>query len=150
MLNLTWGNNLKGKIYGLEAWADWRAASWWTLAMGATVLKRDLQFKPGSTFLSDLLGTGQVGNDPPYVIKLRSSFNPLTDVTFDLSLRAYGALRSAAVEDYRELDGRLAWQATPAMTVSLSGTNLLHDRHQEYPGGDFIPRRVMGGVELRY
>jgi iron complex outermembrane receptor protein len=149
-LNLTWGNNLEGKIYGVEAWADWRAASWWTLAMGATVLKRDLQFKLGNTFLSNLLGTGQVGNDPPYVIKLRSSLNPLTDVTFDLSLRAYGALRSSAIEDYRELDSRLAWQATPAITVSLSGTNLLHDRHQEYPGGDFIPRRVMGGLELRY
>jgi iron complex outermembrane receptor protein len=150
LLNLTWGNNLKGGIYGLEGWADWRAAPWWTLSFGATVLERDLQFKPGPTFLSDILGTGQVGNDPPYALKLQSSMNPLPDVTFDLNLRAYGGLRQATVPAYRELGGRLAWQATPAMTLSLSGTNLLHDRHQEYPGGDFIPRRIMGGLELRY
>jgi hypothetical protein len=36
------------------------------------------------------------------------------------------------------------------MVLSLSGTDLLRDRHQEYPGGDFIPRRIMGGLELRY
>jgi iron complex outermembrane receptor protein len=149
-LNLTWGNNLEGNIYGFEAWADWRVAPWWTLAFGGTVLKRDLEFKPGNTFLSDLLGTGQVGNDPPYVIKLRSSLNPLTNVTLDVSLRAYGPLHASAIEAYRELDGRFAWQATPSIALSLSGTNLLHDRHVEYPGGDFIPRRVMGGLELRY
>ncbi len=150
VLNLTWGNALKGETYGLEGWADWRVAPWWTLALGATMLERKLRFKSGATFLSDLLGTGQVGNDPPHVVKLRSSMNPLRDVTFDVTLRAYGALRDAAVKAYRELGARLAWQATPAIALSLSGTNLLHDRHQEYPGGDFIPRRIMGGVELRY
>jgi iron complex outermembrane receptor protein len=125
-------------------------ARWWTLAIGATVLERDLRFKPGASFLSGVLGTSQVGNDPPYTVKLHSSMNPLSDVTFDVDFRAYGGLRDAPVKAYRELGGRLAWQATPAITVSLSGTNLLHDRHQEYPGGDFIPRRIMGGVELRY
>jgi iron complex outermembrane receptor protein len=150
LLNLTWGNELQGETYGLEGWADWRVARWWTLAIGATVLERDLRFKPGASFLSGVLGTSQVGNDPPYTVKLHSSMNPLSDVTFDVDFRAYGGLRDAPVKAYRELGGRLAWQATPAITVSLSGTNLLHDRHQEYPGGDFIPRRIMGGVELRY
>jgi iron complex outermembrane receptor protein len=150
LLNLTWGNALKGETYGLEGWADWRVARWWTLSMGATVLERDLRFKPEATFLASLLGTAQVGNDPPYVFKLHSAINPLRDVTFDVDFRAYGPLRGSTVEAYRELGTRLAWQATPAIALSLTGTNLLHDRHQEYPGGDFIPRRVMGGVELRY
>jgi hypothetical protein len=39
---------------------------------------------------------------------------------------------------------------TSALVLSVSGTNLLHKRHQEYPGADSIPRRIMGGVELRY
>jgi iron complex outermembrane receptor protein len=150
VLNLTWGNQLKGETYGLEGWADWRVARWWTLTLGATVLERDLHFKPGATFLSGVLGTGQVGNDPPYVFKLQSSMNPLPDVTLDLTFRAYGALRQSDVEAYRELSGRLAWRLTPAIAISLDGTNLLHDRHQEYPGGDYIPRRIMGGLELRY
>lgn len=150
LLNLTWGNKLKGATYGVQGWADWRAAPWWTLSLGATVLERDLQFKSDATFLSALLGTGQAGNDPPYVLKLRSSMNPFPKVTFDLNFRAYGRLRQATVPAYRELSGRIAWQATPAMVLSLSGTDLLHDRHPEYPGGDFIPRRIMGGLELRY
>jgi iron complex outermembrane receptor protein len=150
VLNLTWGNGLKGETYGLEAWADWRPARWWTLTLGGTVLERDLRFKGSPTFLSDLLGTGQVGNDPPYVVKLQSSMNPLPDVTFDLTFRAYGALRQSDVKAYQELGGRVAWRVTPAVALSLDGTNLLHDRHREYPGGDYIPRRIMGGLELRY
>ena len=147
LLNLTWDNNLEGHTYGIEAWADWRVTPWWTLAGGATLLQRHFNFKPQG---GGLLGQDQNGNDPPYVVKLRSSFNPLPHVTFDASFRAYGPLRSAALKAYQELDARLAWQATPAIAVSLNGTSLLHDRHQEYAGGDFIPRRIMGGVELRY
>jgi iron complex outermembrane receptor protein len=149
-VNLTWGNDLKGATYGLEAWGDVRATPWWTLTLGATVLKRSLRFKSGPTFLTDLLGTGQVGNDPPYVLKVQSSMRPLPNVMFDVTMRAYGALRQSDVPAYQELGSRLAWQVTPAIALSVSGTNLLHDRHQEYPGGDFIPRRIMGGVELRY
>jgi iron complex outermembrane receptor protein len=148
-LNLTWGNNLKGDIYGVEAWADWRAASWWTLSAGATWLQSDLHGTPAG---SGLLGPSQDGNDPPYVVTLRSSMNPLPNVTLDLDARAVGRLRDSAVKAYRELDGRVAWQVTPAVALSLSGTNLLHDRHLEYPGpgADYIPRRIMGGVELHY
>ncbi|MGN6500835.1 MAG: TonB-dependent receptor plug domain-containing protein [Tsuneonella sp.] len=146
-ISLTWGNKLRGSIYGVEAWGEWRAAPWWTLSAGATVLGRDFTFAPGAF---GILGTSQLGNDPPYVLKLHSAMNPVRDVTFDLDLRAYGALREAAVPAYRELSGRLAWQVAPQVALSLTGTNLLHDRHQEYPGSDFIPRRVMGGVELRF
>ncbi|MBO0749623.1 MAG: TonB-dependent receptor [Porphyrobacter sp.] len=148
-LNLSWSNNLQGHTYGFEAWGDWRVAPWWTLAGGATVLWRHFTFKPGG---SGLLGPGQDGTDPPYTIMLRSSMNPLTHVTFDLDLRAVGKLRDTTtpVPAYRELGGRLAWQATRRVTLSVSGTNLLHARHLEYPSSDFIPRRIMGGLELRY
>jgi iron complex outermembrane receptor protein len=147
LLNLTWDNNLKGHTYGIETWADWRVTSWWTISGGATLLARHFTFKPGG---GGLLGPDQNGNDPPYVVKLRSSFNPLRDVSFDAEFRAYGPLHASTVKAYQELDARLAWQVTPKITLSANGTNLLHDRHREYEGGDFIPRRIMGGLELRY
>ena len=146
-LNLTWGNNLKGDIYGIEAWANLQLTRWWTLSGGATWLQRNLDFTAAG---SGLLGPSQAGNDPPYVVTLRSSMSPLTDVTFNLDARAVGRLRDSTVPPYAELDGRIAWNLTPAIALSVSGTNLLHERHQEYAGGDFIPRRIMGGVELRY
>lgn len=147
MLNLTWQNGLEGATYGAEAWADWRVTPWWTLSGGASLLRRDFKFKPGAT---GILGTAQLGSDPPHKFTLRSSMNPLPDVTFDLSFRAIGKLPSPAVPAVTELSSRLAWQVTPNVALSLSGTNLLHDRHQEYPGGAFIARRVMGGVELGF
>jgi iron complex outermembrane receptor protein len=147
LVPLTWGNNLKGKTYGIEAWGDLRVARWWTLSGGATVLKRTFDFKPGAF---GILGTSQLGNDPPYVIKLHSAMNPVHDLTIDLDVRAYGALRQSAVPAYEELGARIAWQATPKVTLSVQSTNLLPGRHQEYPQGDLLPGRVLGGVELRF
>ena len=97
-----------------------------------------------------ILGTAQLGNDPPYVLKLHSAMNPVRDLTIDLDFRAYGALRQSTVPAYQELGGRIAWQATPDVTLSVQGTNLLPGRHQEYPQGDLIPSRVLGSVELRF
>jgi iron complex outermembrane recepter protein len=146
-LSLSWGNGLKGNLYGFEAWADWRPTSWWTLAGGVTVLKRDFRFKAGAT---GILGTAQLGTDPPYYATLRSAMKLGPRVALDLDFRAVGALRDSAVPSYQELGGRLAWQVTPQITLLVTGSNLLHEHHQEYPGGDLIPRRVMAGVELRY
>jgi iron complex outermembrane receptor protein len=147
LLNLTWGNKLKGNTYGIETWADWRATPWWTLAASATVLESDFEFKPGGL---PILGTGQLGNDPPYEIALKSAMNLPHDVTLDFDFRAIGALSQSNVSAYQELGGRLAWRASPNVTLSISGTNLLHDKHLEYLRGDLIPRRVMGGVELHF
>jgi len=146
-LSLSWGNGLAGKTYGVDAWADWRPTSWWKLSAGAALLGRDFAFQPGA---SGILGDAQLGADPRYSFKLRSSMNLRPDVTLDLDFRARGKLPGSAVPAYEELGGRLAWQATPAIVLSLMGTNLLHDRHQEYPAGDLIPRRVLAGAELSF
>lgn len=146
-LSLGWGNGLEGDIYGVDVWADWRVRNWWTLAAGLTLLETDFRFKPGA---SGILGTGQLANDPPYYATLRSSMNLGSEVTLDLNFRAVGALRGAAVPAYQELGGRLAWQPTPDITLSVSGTNLLQEHHQEYSAADLIPRRVLAGLELRY
>jgi iron complex outermembrane receptor protein len=146
-LSLSWGNGIAGETYGVEAWADWRPLPWWTLGGGVTVLERDFHFKPGA---SGIIGTSQLGSDPPYRVTLRSSMNLGGNVNFDLNFRAVGALPDPAVQAYQEVGGRLAWQATPHVALSVEGTNLLEKSHQEYPGGDFIPRRIMAGAELSF
>ena len=145
-LNLVWGNRLRGHTYGLEAWADLRPTSWWTLAGGISILGRNFTFEPGA---SGILGTAQLGSDPGHQFKLRSSID-IGDVKFDMNFRALGKLPDPYVPGYRELDARLAWNVRPGVTLSIGGSNLLHDRHLEYPGGSFIPRRVVAGVEVRY
>ena len=63
--------------------------------------------------------------------------------------RAVGRLKGAAVPAYAELGGRLAWAVSDHLTLSVTGANLLHDRHVEYAGGDAISRKVLAGLEWR-
>jgi iron complex outermembrane receptor protein len=146
-LNLIWGNGLKGNSYGLDAWADWRPTRWWTLSAGVTLIEQKFRSKPGA---SGLLGVAQLGTDPSHQFKLRSSVNVGSQLKLDLDFRAVASLPNTSVPAYQELGGRIAWLATPGVTLSVSGSNLLHDDHQEYPGGGRIPRKVMGGLELRF
>jgi hypothetical protein len=43
-----------------------------------------------------------------------------------------GHILNQSVPAYRELDGRLAWQATRTVEISLAGQNLLHGHHAEF------------------
>ena len=147
VLNLYWSNNLAGHSYGLEAWASMSPLSWWTLSAGATLLSEHFHFKPGATLTP--VGTLQDGLDPSHRFTLRSSMDLGRSVTLDLNLRAYGRLHHSDVPAYAELGGRLAWNVSDRIALTLTGANLLHKRHVEYPGGDAIPRTVMAGVEWR-
>jgi iron complex outermembrane receptor protein len=146
-LNLFWGNELAGHSYGLEAWASARPLSWWTLSAGATLQKEQFHFKPGAT--APFIGTTQNGTDPDHWLTLQSSMNLGRSVAFDLNFRAVGRLADSDVPAYAELGGRLAWNASDHLQLSLSGANLLHARHVEYPGGDAIERKILVGLEWR-
>lgn len=146
-LNLYWGNALAGHSYGVEAWANASPLPWWTLSAGATLLKEDFHFKPGAT--APFIGTSQDGVDPGHRFTLRSAMNLGRAVTLDLDLRAYGRLDGGAVPAYAELGGRLAWNVSDRLSLSLIGANLLHARHIEYVGGDEIPRKILVGLQWR-
>jgi iron complex outermembrane receptor protein len=145
-LNLYWANGLAGHSYGVDAWASASVLPWWTLSAGATLLKEDLHFKAGA---SGIVGSSQNGIDPGHYLTLRSSMNLGNSVMFDMDLRAVAALQGGGVPAYAELGGQLAWKASDHLTLTLSGANLLHARHVEYPGGDGISRKVLAGLQWR-
>jgi iron complex outermembrane recepter protein len=151
VLNLYWANRLAGHSYGLEAWARASPLPWWTLSAGATLLKEDFHFKPGAS--ATFLGKQQNGVDPRHWLTFRSSMNLGRAVTFDVDLRAVARLRDAAlgadVPAYAEVGGRLAWNVSDRIELVLSGANLLHAHHVEYPGGDAISRKVLVGLQWR-
>ena len=146
-LNLFWGNELAGHSYGIEAWASASPLAWWTLSAGATIQKEKFHFKPGAT--APFIGTTQNGADPDHWLTLQSSMNLGRSVTFDLNFRAVGHLEDSNVPAYAELGGQLAWNASSHLQLSLSGANLLHSRHVEYPDGDAIERKILVGLEWR-
>ncbi len=146
LLPLQWGNKLKGHSYGLDAWVDYRLASWWKLSAGVQLLREKLHFAPGATAI---LGVDQNGDDPHRHFTLRSSMTLGHGVTLDANLSAYSKLPDPHLPAYAELGGQLAWAVSPHIELSVSGSNLLHARHLEYPGGTEIPRRVLAGIKWR-
>jgi iron complex outermembrane receptor protein len=146
-LNLHWGNALAGPSYGVEAWGSVKPLPWWTLSAGAMLLRENFHFKSDATAPS--LGTSQDGADPGHRFTLESSMDLGRFVALDLYLRSFGRLKDSDVPGYTELNGRLGWNVSPHLTLSVSGENLLHAHHVEYPGGDAIPRRVLAGLQWR-
>jgi iron complex outermembrane receptor protein len=146
---LRWGNLMQGYTYGLEAWGDYRVAPWWRLSASANLLDKHLKFKPGA---SGLLGVQQAGDDPKHQASLKSSMNLGRDVTLDADLRYVGALPDPHVPSYVELNARLGWNLSKCVEISLSGFNLLHDHHQEFPApqSSAVPRSFTLDLQWRF
>ena len=64
--------------------------------------------------------------------------------------RYVGTLPDPRVPEYVELNSRLGWKISDTLSLSLSGFNLLHGHHQEYPGADQIRRSVYLETRLRF
>ncbi len=146
-LPLRWGNGMDGRTYGLEAWGELQAASWWRLSPSITYLQEKFNFKPGS---SGLLGTPEAADDPKYQASLKSSMDIGKAWLLDLQLRYVSDLPDPHVPSYVELNGRLAWNLSDRLTLALTGRNLLHDRHMEYEQGAYIPRSALAVIQCRF
>lgn len=147
---IDFGNKMEGTIYGLETWGDYRVLPWWRLSAGFTIMQKNLDLKPGA--LTAVLDQ-HAGNDPDHQFSLRSSMDLYTNVDFDVSLRSVDDLPNPRVPSYLELDVRLAWQVTEQLELSLSGFNLLDNRHPEIgaaPGRLEVPRTVLAGARWRF
>ncbi|MGH8221205.1 MAG: TonB-dependent receptor plug domain-containing protein [Steroidobacteraceae bacterium] len=146
-LPLYWGNDMEGDTYGVEVWADLQVTDWWRLSPGFRSLHEELRFKPGYVAVADI---SQAGDDPSAQGFLTSSMDLGPRITFDASLRYVNALPDPALPGYYEMSARLAWRARTNLELALSGENLLHARHLEYPSpdGEAIPRSGM--LEVRW
>ena len=138
---LHWGNGIQGETYGLEAWGDYRVTDWWRLSAGLDLMAAKFRFKP---MASGLLGTSQVGDDPGQSAQIKSSMTLPHRVTVDAMLRYVSALPNPVVPAYTELNLRLGWAITDHLRLAVSGQNLLHPQHQEFPapGANAAPRSV--------
>ena len=145
---LYWGNGMEGYTYGFEGWGQFQATKWWRLMAGLNLLSEHLKFEPGA---SSLLGIPQNVNDPSRQATLRSSMNLGPKVTLDADLRYVGVLPDPHVPSYVELNGRIGWAVTPKLELAVSGFNLLHDHHQEYPGpAGLVQRSVFAEIRARF
>jgi iron complex outermembrane receptor protein len=109
-------------------------------------LHKRLEFSDGA---SGIAGVRQAGNDPSSRYYLKSSMD-LRRLTLDVMVRKVGALPEPALNEYTELNARIAWRVNDRLEVAVKGFNLLNEIHLEYPEpeGHGIRRNLM--AELRY
>jgi iron complex outermembrane receptor protein len=125
-------NEREGNVYGFEAATRWQPQDWWRLTASYSLIREDLEFKPGSR---DPTGGTSEANDPRHIARLRSLVTIMQGVEFDQVLRYVDSLPNPAVPSYFELDLRLAWRPKPGLELSIVGANLLDSAHPEFGGG---------------
>lgn len=146
---LYWGNLMRGNTRGIDAWGSWQINEWWRLSPGGAWVREHLEFKPGA---SQILGVGQTADDPSSHVSLTSSMNAAHGLNIDGTLRYVGALPGPSLPHYVEFDGRLGWQVNQALSLSLSGANLLHAKHYELPApyGAQITRSAIAEAQWKF
>jgi iron complex outermembrane receptor protein len=121
-------NRVAGHTQGVEAWGHWDASPAWRLSAGLLALHKDLHAAAGSPASS----VPNLGNDPTSQWTLNSRSELGEDWELDVAVRHVAALPEPALPAYTAADLRLAWQATPSVTLSLLVQNLLDRRHAEF------------------
>jgi iron complex outermembrane receptor protein len=128
-LPVMFANLMEGETYGAEVWGTYQVRDGWRLDAGASWLRKNLRFKPGS---AQIAGTAIAGDDPSYQASLSSTMFFARQGLFYLGLRQVGSLPDPASPAYTALDARLAWDLSPSLQLSLQGQNLIHSHHLEF------------------
>jgi iron complex outermembrane recepter protein len=128
-LPILFANGMSGDTDGLEAWGNYQVSEWWRMSAGGNWLHENLHFNPGS---DNIGGIALAGDDPSYQIALRSTMTFARSGLLYLDLRHIGALPNPASPSYTELNAHVSWAASRAVTLALTGSNLLHPHHLEF------------------
>ena len=126
---LMFANGMSGDTDGLEAWGNYQMSEWWRMSAGGNWLHENLHFDPGS---DNIGGIALAGDDPSYQIALRSTMTFARGWLLYLDLRHIGALPSPASPSYTELNAHVGWTVSHAITLALTGSNLIHPHHLEF------------------
>lgn len=144
------GNGLKGASYGVELTADYEIRNWWRVRGGFTEMR--LHIRPKATSTDRTNGSGE-SHDPNRHFILRSSLEPISRLQIDSTFRYVCEIVNQRLPGYAELDLRLGWQPKRSLEFSITGQNLLHDRHAEFgspASRQEIQRSVYGKVVWRF
>lgn len=147
---LFYKNDLEGEAYGFETAIAYTVFDWWRLHAAYNLFQADIRIKPdGQDFNNALNETA----DPKHRFSLRSSMNFLRNMELDAGLRWVDSFvynnagQPAEVDAYAELQVRLGWHITNKIELSVTGQNLLNDRHLEYVASSPNPRaEIQRGV----
>lgn len=150
-------NNLEGETHGIEISTSYQALNWWRLQLGYNLLEEHLRVRSGEVDVNNALNETA---DPRHQVSIRSSMNLSSNVDFDAYFRWVDALHNnngaiaGRVPSYSELNLRLGWRPMKQLELSITGQNLLHNRHAEFgfpdPNRVEIERSLYGKVQWHF
>jgi len=140
------GNGLEGRTWGLEAALDWRARRDWRLQAAYSYLKADIASVVGDP-IEVQAAISNASSAPQHQLTLRSSLSLGNGRELDAKLRYVSAVQAdntgaTPVAAYTSLDLRYAWRPVPKLTLSVTGENLLNQKHAEFVP-DLLPSQLL-------
>ncbi len=130
----SFSNGLYGETHGIELFANWKVASFWTLSPGYAFFSMHLHPFAGSQDFTDAAATE--GGSPDHKAQLRSSVSLPWNLQWNASAYFVNRLPAVSIPSYTRLDTSLLWHAGEQVSMSVVGQNLLKDLHPEYAGPD--------------
>ena len=125
-------NGLYGETHGLELFANWKVASFWTLSPGYAFFSMHLHPFAGSQDFTDAAGTE--GGTPDHQAQLRSSVTLPHNLQWNASAYFVNRLPAVSIPSYTRVDTGLIWHAGERVSLSVEGQNLSKSLHPEYAG----------------
>ena len=134
LIPTVFGNGLYGETHGIEVFANWKAASHWTLSPGYALYAAHLHTQ--TTSLDTTTVPGTQGGSPDHQAQLRSSMSLPWNLQWNAAAYFVNRLPAQSIPSYTRLDSNLNWRAGEHLSIILAGQNLLRDFHPEYNGSD--------------
>jgi iron complex outermembrane receptor protein len=134
LLSSSYGNGLYGETHGIEVFANWKPAGFWTLSPGYAFYAAHLHTSAGSLDTKSVSRTQ--GSSPDHQAQLRTSIRLPWKIEWNASAYFVGRLPTQSVPSNTRLDSGLTWSAGERVSITLAGQNLLGGRHMEFSGPD--------------
>ncbi|MBV8036133.1 TonB-dependent siderophore receptor [Roseateles sp.] len=150
--SLYFGNGMKGRVSGVEAWGIVQAAPWLRLYGGIALLHPNMALKPGSHDTGGSVAATE-GAMPRRQWQLRAAFDLPRETALDLMLRRVGELAAPAVPAYTTADLRLASRLGADTEIALLCQNLFDRAHGEFTAVETrtqLRRNLMLQLHMRY
>lgn len=143
---VTFSNDVEGETYGLEASLTYPVSDKLYFRGGYTYLHKDLRVKEGA---EDLNNATAESNDPDHQFLIQTGWNISQQFELGSVFRFVENLHTPSVDRYVGLDLRLAWKATANLGLSVTGQNLVEERHQQFIPSSPSPRLLKRSIYLK-
>jgi iron complex outermembrane receptor protein len=146
-------NKSSAETYGAELSLTVRLLDWWSIEGAYTALEiqahRDSDSNDADAELIELRA-------PHHQFRAHSAMTLPAGLRLDIVGRYVDGLPDFNIPHYFALDARLAWRPRPNLEFSITGQNLLDDRHPEFwptvleTQRTEVQRSIFGKVEFRF